>query len=127
MPANWVTVPPGETSTIVVPVPCWFWLLLKLLTSTSPRWSFPVLCLITATPYGLTSPFAGTVEAIVDSVGKCPMNDEGDCACAPAAGAITNAAAATALTVAADARAILWITDMSAPSRMNGPRGDGSR
>src|SRR5690242_4410448 len=50
--------PRGDISTIVVPVPCWF-LLLKLLTSTSPATRRPVLRGTTATPYGLTSPLAG--------------------------------------------------------------------
>src|SRR5580704_13140493 len=64
MPANSETLPCGLTSTIVVPVPCTFALLLKLLTSTSPRYRRPVLCGTTATPYGLTSPLAGTVDAM---------------------------------------------------------------
>jgi hypothetical protein len=64
MPANSETLPRGLTCTIVVPVPCTLALLLKLLTSTSPRYRRPVLCGTTATPYGLTSPLAGTVEAM---------------------------------------------------------------
>ncbi|MGO9898941.1 MAG: hypothetical protein ACLP0J_04445 [Solirubrobacteraceae bacterium] len=40
----------GETSTMLEPVPWWFWALLKLDTSTSPRTSFPVVCGMTATP-----------------------------------------------------------------------------
>src|ERR1700692_52424 len=39
--ANGVTIPDGETSTIVVPVPCALVLLLKLLTSTSPFTRLP--------------------------------------------------------------------------------------
>src|ERR1035438_2586724 len=40
------------------------------------------------------------------------MNGAADVDCAPAAGAITNAAAATAPAVPANVRAIRWITDM---------------
>jgi hypothetical protein len=42
--------PSREISTMVVPVPCRLALLLKLLTSTSPRTSFPVEAGTTATP-----------------------------------------------------------------------------
>src|SRR5260370_29584783 len=65
MCANSLTFPLGVICTIVDPVPCWFPELLKLLTSTLPRRSRPWLCPITATPYGLTSPFAGIVDAIL--------------------------------------------------------------
>src|SRR6202042_597473 len=44
--------PRGETWTIVVPVPCRFFLLLKLLTRTLPRCRWPRLRPTTATPYG---------------------------------------------------------------------------
>ena len=62
--------PPGEISTSVLPVPCWFALSLKLLISTSPARRRPVLCRMIAMPYGLTSPLCGTVEAIVESLLK---------------------------------------------------------
>src|SRR6266702_720328 len=74
--ANCVTLPLGETWTIVVPVPCAFPESLKLLTRTSPRSSAPTEAGTTATPYGLTSPFAGTVEAIGEklvSIGLFPV------------------------------------------------------
>jgi hypothetical protein len=45
-------------------VPCTFALSLKLLTRVSPLTSAPELVGTTAIPYGLTSPFAGTVEPI---------------------------------------------------------------
>src|SRR5271155_2023493 len=61
--ANVVAVPLGLTSIIVVPVPCTFALSLKLLTSVSPLMSSPTVDCTTATPYGFTSPFAGTVDA----------------------------------------------------------------
>src|SRR6185437_6883419 len=48
--ANSVALPPGETWTMVVPVPCTLALLLKLLTSTLPRCKAPVLRGMTATP-----------------------------------------------------------------------------
>src|ERR1017187_5497908 len=48
------------------------------------------------------------------------MNGAADIDCAPAAGAITNAAAATAPAVPANVRAIRWITDMSR-SPLEGP------
>src|SRR5215471_4688859 len=64
MCANTVRWPPGVICTIVVPVPCKFLELLKLLTRTLPWRSLPSLWRTTATPYGLTSPLCGTVEAI---------------------------------------------------------------
>jgi hypothetical protein len=73
--ANWVTVPPGETWTIVVPVPWKLPALLKLLTRTLPLCNIPALCLTTATPYGLTSPLAGTVDGPWLFVGNLPMNE----------------------------------------------------
>ena len=75
MRANWVLVPCGETWTIVVPVPCMFLELLKLLTRTSPWTRLPWLCWTTAVPYGLTSPLAGTVDAIMVVLLNFPMND----------------------------------------------------
>src|SRR5215468_4737848 len=48
--ANSVCWPPGEICTIVVPVPCRFAELLKLLTRTSPLTRLPVLVGTTATP-----------------------------------------------------------------------------
>ena len=48
--ANTVCCPPGETCTIVVPVPCRFCELLKLLTRTSPLTRLPMLRGTTATP-----------------------------------------------------------------------------
>src|SRR5580704_715874 len=65
IPANSDILPCGLTCTMVVPVPCALVLSLKLLTSTSPRCKRPVLCGTTATPYGLISPLAGTVEAMI--------------------------------------------------------------
>ena len=61
--ANVRTVPLGETSTIVLPVPCRLALSLKLLTSVSPLTSLPTVINTTATPYGFTSPLGGTVDA----------------------------------------------------------------
>src|SRR5262249_42443565 len=60
--ANTVRCPGGLTWTMVVPVPCRFFLSLKLLTSTLPLCSLAWLCLTTATPYGLTSALRGTVD-----------------------------------------------------------------
>src|SRR4029077_3266244 len=48
---------------MVVPVPCRFALLLKLLTRMFPWTSNPVVVGTIATPYGFTSPLLGTVEA----------------------------------------------------------------
>jgi len=50
MCANTVRCPPGETCTIVVPVPCRFLELLKLLTRTWPLTRLPTLLGTTATP-----------------------------------------------------------------------------
>ena len=66
--ANVVLMPPGDTWTIVVPVPWRFVLLLKLLIRTLPRFRLPWLRPTTATPYGLTSPLPGTVDAMVESL-----------------------------------------------------------
>src|SRR5258708_6434621 len=44
------TAPCGETETMVVPVPCWLALLLKLLTRMLPLTSLPWLWPTTATP-----------------------------------------------------------------------------
>jgi hypothetical protein len=63
--AKTVRCPLGVIWTIVVPVPWRFFLLLKLLTRTLPADSRPVLCVTMKTPYGLTSPFPGTVDAMV--------------------------------------------------------------
>src|SRR5215472_14123251 len=75
MVAKTLTFPLGETWTIVVPVPWKFLELLKLLTSTLPRTRRPWLRWTTAVPYGLTSPLAGTVDAIVVFRWNFPMND----------------------------------------------------
>jgi hypothetical protein len=48
--ANVFTDPAGDTSTIVLPVPCTFALLLKLLTSVSPLMSLPTVVGTTAMP-----------------------------------------------------------------------------
>ncbi len=66
--ANTLSFPDGETWTIVVPVPCRFLALLKLLIRTLPLTSEPWLLVTSAVPYGLTSPLAGTVEPIVVSL-----------------------------------------------------------
>ena len=114
--ANRVWWPPGEISTIVVPVPWRLAALLKLLTSTSPRCSRPRLAWTTATPYGLTSPLAGTVEAMFLILLKCPMNDAGPCVAAEAGAIIARLmpAAAVAATTGATNR---LITAMLAPHR----------
>ena len=76
--ANRLALPRGETWTMVVPVPWALAVSLKLLTSTSPRYRWPVLRGTTATPYGLTSPLAGTVEATTLVWCNSPMNVVGD-------------------------------------------------
>src|SRR5215471_13238815 len=101
--ANTLSVPDGETWTIVVPVPCWFIELLKLLISTLPLTSEPWLMPTSAVPYGLISPLAGTVEPIVVFVWNLPINDPGVPACAAGATASTAVAAAPAKAVAAQA------------------------
>src|ERR1017187_1095017 len=109
MPAKRVTWPAGEISTIVLPVPCRLALSLKLLTSTSPRCSLPWLLPTTATPYGLTSPLDGTVDARVVRWRKRPRNEECAFESASAEGAaespaVTTAAPATASTAARGTR-----------------------
>src|SRR5258708_29847818 len=54
--ANWVTDPPGDISTMVVPAPCRLRGLLKLLTRTSPAPSRPTLAGTPARPAGLKAP-----------------------------------------------------------------------
>ena len=103
--ANTLSLPPGVIWTMVRPVPCRFFLLLKLLMSTLPRCRSPWVCWMTTVPYGLTSPLPGTVEAIVLRWWKWPINEDPlDRACAPAAGARTKAAVAAAATPAAEAK-----------------------
>jgi hypothetical protein len=47
---------------------------LKLLTRSAPAWSFPTLAGTMMTPYGLTSPSAGTVDASVRTFVSCGRN-----------------------------------------------------
>ena len=56
---------------MVVPVPWRLAELLKLLTNVLPSTSLPMECVTNAMPYGLTSPFAGTVEAMLVTAEKC--------------------------------------------------------
>src|SRR5579859_7596180 len=63
--ANGVTLPLALTSTMVVPVPWRFDALLKSLIRTLSLASAPALAGTIATPYGLTSPLPGTVDATV--------------------------------------------------------------
>src|SRR5690348_11451634 len=101
--ANTLSFPDGETWTIVVPVPCWFLELLKLLIRTLPLTSEPRLMPTSPVPDGLISPLAGTVEPIVVFVWSLPINDPGVPACAAGATASTAVAAAPAKAVAAQA------------------------
>src|SRR5215469_18936372 len=101
--ANKLSFPDGETWTIVVPVPCRFLALLKLLIRTLPLTSEPALWEMSTVPYGLTSPLAGTVEPIVESLWNLPINDPGVPACAVGATASTAVAAAPAKAVPAQA------------------------
>src|SRR5580700_10369613 len=64
-------LPSGAICTIVVPVPCRFALLLKLLIRMLPLIRDPVLRGTRAMPYGLTSPLAGTVEATTEMLLLC--------------------------------------------------------
>src|ERR1700674_948323 len=64
-PKNWKTAAFAGTSTIVVPVPWRFMLLLKFETKISPTLSAPPVGNpggTKATPYGFTSPLPGTVD-----------------------------------------------------------------
>src|SRR5580698_612087 len=58
---------------MVVPVPCRFWLLLKLLTRIFPLVSDPLVVGTRATPYGLRSPLLGIVEATSVMVPACAV------------------------------------------------------
>src|SRR5580692_304973 len=73
--ANRVVRPAGDTWTMVVPVPCTLALSLKLLTRMLPAVSLPAEAGTAATPYGFTSPLAGTVEAICDPARSWPRKD----------------------------------------------------
>src|SRR5262249_62090466 len=77
MCANTLRCPRGLIWTIVEPVPCRFLELLKLLTRMFARCSRPWLLGTTTTPYGLTSPLPGTVDATLLVWWKPPMNDDG--------------------------------------------------
>src|SRR5580704_15376272 len=117
--ANCDTWPPGETWTIVVPVPCTFALLLKLLISTSPRCRKPTLRGTTATPYGLTSPLAGTVDAIVLTWCSGPMKDPKPCA--PALPAVPASRPTVAVTTAASPAAYRLVGFIAIPLPFDGP------
>src|SRR5450755_2347227 len=67
-------LPPGVSSTIVVPVPWLLALSLKLLISRLPWWSLPIVVGRSTIPYGLISPFAGTVDATVETALSGAMN-----------------------------------------------------
>src|SRR5258707_15057678 len=82
--ANSCIEPVGDTCTSVVPVPWTLALLLKLLTRVSPAVSLPAVVGTPATPWGFTSPLAGTVEATCVEVRSWLRNDVG--ACGSAAG-----------------------------------------
>ena len=73
--ANRLVCPAGDTWTMVVPVPWTLALSLKLLTRMLPAVSRPAEAGTTATPYGFTSPLAGTVEAIFDPAWSWPRKD----------------------------------------------------
>src|SRR5580693_10122885 len=68
---------------MVVPVPWTLAWSLKLLTRVSPATRRPVDAGTTATPYGFTSPLAGTVEAICET--ECSSFRNGGAACCAAA------------------------------------------
>ena len=102
--AKALSLPFGETWTIVVPVPWKFFELLKLLIRMLPLTSDPWFLRTSTVPYGLTSPLAGAVEPIVVSFLILPMKDSPVPACA--AGATANGATAAAPAKAVDARAI---------------------
>ncbi len=80
--ANTLSLPFGETWTIVVPVPWRFFELLKLLIRTSPLTSEPWFLRTSAMPYGLTSPLAGHGRA--DRRELLESTDEGSPASPPA-------------------------------------------
>src|SRR5579884_1345823 len=97
--------PPGGIWTIVVPVPCSFAELLKLLMSSSPRASNPTLRGTVTIPYGLTSPLAGTVVAIDGGLGaNGAMNGVACALAAPAA----RSAPRQPMTARAARRARVW-------------------
>src|SRR5580704_10887356 len=102
MLANTLVLPPGETCTRVVPVPCTFALSLKLLTRTSPAVSRPPEAGTTATPYGFTSPLAGTVEATWARPCSWRRNDVAGCG----AGVAVEVAELTELEVDEDEQAV---------------------
>ena len=89
MLANTLVLPAGETCTMVVPVPCTLALSLKLLTRMSPAVSRPAEAGTTATPYGFTSPLAGTVEATWVRPCNWPRNAAG---CGDDAGVVAGVA-----------------------------------
>src|SRR6202020_1037214 len=95
--ANCVRFPAGVICSIVVPVPWSLALSLKLLTRKLPACSVPVVLETRIRPYGLTSPFAGTVDPSVVTV--CSRARSGPAALVRVA--VVQAAAAVVLVVAA--------------------------
>ena len=100
--ANTDSLPAGLTCTIVVPVPWLLFLSLKLLMSRSPARSFPALAGTTTIPYGLMSPFAGTVAATVETLVSGVRK-----ATAVVAGVVDEDAAADALELEAEPELLL--------------------
>src|SRR5579863_6405590 len=114
--ANTRILPFGVISTIVVPVPCTFALSLKLLTRMLPWVRLPVLLGMTATPYGLTSPLPGTVEAIFETWRREPMKAPEPCALAlPATSPVPAIKPTAAVTTAARPAAYRRVAFLSIP------------
>src|SRR5579863_9906132 len=102
--ANRLTWPSGASSTMVVPVPCRFVESLKLLIRMWPARRLPTVRLTCAMPYGLTSPFPGTVEAMVLIV-----LSGGSSACSSAANAVAESSIDKANDVHASlAASLVW-------------------
>src|SRR5580658_3943616 len=90
--ANRLKFPLGAICTIVVPVPWWLAPLLKLLMRKRPSTRSPLVRGTRATPYGLTSPFAGTVVLMVLTVSRGPMKDPSSAGAVEFATAVNNSA-----------------------------------
>src|SRR6516162_1427652 len=106
---------------MVVPVPCTLALSLKLLTRMLPGPRFPVLRGMTATPYGLTSPLAGTVDARVVTRCSGPTNaGEPPALAALAATPVPASKPAVVVTIAATAAAYRLVVFISIPPPSGG-------
>src|ERR1700735_1787821 len=101
---------------MVVPVPCTLAWSLKLLTRTLPRNRSPVVRGTTKTPYGLTSPLPGTVDAITEVLCRGPTKTGNPPALALPAEPASRPAAVTAIAASPAAYRLVGFISLPLPS-----------